>query len=317
MTKVKLSYPCFLICSLLLSGICLSQKHVKGKSPQKIEKPQNVRDTVYRRDTLYLPEQSDEVSKEKSHGTDIGKELSVDLFGHFFWWLIGLIIGFFFLRIRNRIINWRYKRIFGQDIKSYSIVYPNFTLQTVYDATGHLLQFPYAKGGGFFRMTSPISLADMRAAQYLSQAFYKRTSRSPEIIPDTSVTARLDFSYCSVGGTGNDKTNDILTSPNNLFFDFLLTPTTQGIQRLNAAILHQGTGNFDIGLILRVTSHNFPNRIHICAAGLGEWGTSGAAWYLATRWRDLLEQSKGKDFGAVVRVRNGIDESAELIDFRT
>jgi len=53
----------------------------------------------------------------------------------------------------------------------------------------------------------------------------------------------------------------------------------------------------------------------MCTAGLGEWGTSGSAWFLAMKWKELLKRSKGRDFGAVIRVRQGQDESAEIIDF--
>jgi len=36
---------------------------------------------------------------------------------------------------------------------------------------------------------------------------------------------------------------------------------------------------------LAETPADFPNHSWIVCAGLGEWGTSGTAWYLAHRWR--------------------------------
>jgi hypothetical protein len=252
---------------------------------------------------------------KKDIAGEIVKDVGVDLIGHAVWCGIGVGIAFLIGRIRKQCIKRRYKKIFGEDINTFTIVYSNFTLPNVYDAIGNLLIFPYVKGGRNFNMTSPISLADVKAAQYLSDAFYNRTSRSPAVIPDTSVVTKLDFSYCSVGGMGNDKTNDVLNAANNRFFNFLITPGIQGIERLTDHFVHHPPPNHDIGLIIRLTNSLFPNRIQICVAGLGEDGTSGAGWFLAMKWKELLKQSDGKDFGAVLDVRAGIDESAKIIDF--
>jgi hypothetical protein len=244
------------------------------------------------------------------------KEVFVDLLGHAFWALITLLLGYLSLKIGKWIVNRKYKKIFGNDIKDYSIIYPNFQLTTVYDAHGNIVQFPYMKNNVVnFRMSSPVSLTDMKSAQYISDAFYSKTSKSPKIIPDSDVATKLNFSYCSIGGTGNDKTNDILSAPNNRFFDFNLAQIPQGIQRKLDNAMHFPSATDDLGVILRITSKNFPKRIHICVSGLGESGTSGSAWFLAMKWRQLLKRSKGRDFGAVIRTRAGTDESAEIIDF--
>jgi hypothetical protein len=47
----------------------------------------------------------------------------------------------------------------------------------------------------------------------------------------------------------------------------------------------------------------------VCA-GLGEYGTSGACWYLANRWEEL---QGANEFGIVVEVELGSDESARKI----
>ncbi len=40
-----------------------------------------------------------------------------------------------------------------------------------------------------------------------------------------------------------------------------------------------------------------------------EWGTSGASWYLAAKWREL-QLEFGESFGIVVEVEIGSAESA-------
>jgi GGDEF domain-containing protein len=48
-------------------------------------------------------------------------------------------------------------------------------------------------------------------------------------------------------------------------------------------------------------------------AGIGEWGTSGAAWYLAKHWRDLAKRFGKGDFAVVLKVTDGADESATAV----
>jgi len=65
-------------------------------------------------------------------------------------------------------------------------------------------------------------------------------------------------------------------------------------------------------MVLKVTNQRFPGCFFFVCAGLGEWGTSGAAWYLATKWRDLQKEF-GNAFGIVVEVELRSDESARRV----
>lgn len=68
----------------------------------------------------------------------------------------------------------------------------------------------------------------------------------------------------------------------------------------------------DYGMILKIPNLRFPDRFFFVCACLGEWGTSGASWYLATKWRDLLSEFK-EAFGIVVEVDLGSDQSARRV----
>jgi hypothetical protein len=50
----------------------------------------------------------------------------------------------------------------------------------------------------------------------------------------------------------------------------------------------------------------------ICA-GLGEWGTSGSAWYLSRYWKKLAKKFLANDFIIVISVARGSDESASIL----
>jgi len=71
-------------------------------------------------------------------------------------------------------------------------------------------------------------------------------------------------------------------------------------------------------LILKIHPRQFPERTWLVCAGIGEWGSSGAAWYLAYRWREIYKYAKNSPFAIIVRVKDKQDESTEpVIRFRS
>jgi len=66
-------------------------------------------------------------------------------------------------------------------------------------------------------------------------------------------------------------------------------------------------------MILKGHPQNMPERNWIACGGYGEWGTSGAAWYLARRWRDIYKKFGNKSFAIFVKVEGQRDESADPI----
>ena len=71
--------------------------------------------------------------------------------------------------------------------------------------------------------------------------------------------------------------------------------------------------DFDYGLILKIKPKQFPDRTWFTCAGLGEWGTSGAAWYLAKKWKDIHNFAENSAFAIIVRVKKDQDEFADPI----
>ena len=58
----------------------------------------------------------------------------------------------------------------------------------------------------------------------------------------------------------------------------------------------------DIGLVLKIKNICFEGHYFFVCAGLGEWGTSGASWYLSSKWQELRGLS---EFGIIVEVDIG------------
>jgi hypothetical protein len=66
----------------------------------------------------------------------------------------------------------------------------------------------------------------------------------------------------------------------------------------------------DYGVVLKVRNDMFQKHNFFVCAGLGEWGTSGAAWYLANHWHEFDKES---EFGFVVEVSKGSDTIVRIV----
>ena len=187
-------------------------------------------------------------------------------------------------------------------------------LKQLFDEKGEPVKWPYTKlgMGGSFAFSVPVSFTATKSAKYLAEAFSKDIKASSKLISDDEIRERLDISYCSLGGLNNHKTKDILESEENIFFDFAGDPLgiiTKKEPEENYTIdrIH------DYAFIIKVVPKSFPDRTWIAVAGLGEWGTSGAAWFLARKWRKIKKIAENKEFGLIIKVRGGKDESAQIV----
>ncbi|MDD5693244.1 MAG: hypothetical protein PHU86_02135 [Patescibacteria group bacterium] len=68
--------------------------------------------------------------------------------------------------------------------------------------------------------------------------------------------------------------------------------------------------NGDLGVLMRIRNPWHKKFYLFVCAGLGEWGTSGSAYYLFQNWKQLYKENKNKDFCYLIRVRPDSDESA-------
>ena len=224
------------------------------------------------------------------------------------------ILTWYFLKLLKKYHNWNFQRIFGEDSASnFFIVYGQMKLlQPSFDKSGKLIEWPYYKEGlnKGFNVSSIVSFTETKSAKYISETFGEILNVAPKLISDNEIKEKLDISFCSIGGFNNFKTIDILGSKGNTFYDFDLTSPGCIFVKKDKEKKFCIDGIHDYALIIKIIPEAFPNRVWIVVAGLGEWGTSGASWFLSKQWKKL---PKNKSFGLIIKVRGGQDESAEIV----
>jgi hypothetical protein len=100
-------------------------------------------------------------------------------------------------------------------------------------------------------------------------------------------------------------------TPSNLYFSLKDSDTPLHVNRGEK----DGDGNrlIDYGIILRFFSpQSQPNRRIVCA-GLGEFATSGAAYYLANKFQEIVLTSSEAHFVCLVQVMGTDDKNPKLI----
>ena len=118
------------------------------------------------------------------------------------------------------------------------------------------------------------------------------------------------MSFISFGGS-NYYCSYVINEPDNKYYFF------QGdyiVSKLNSAKKFKNGDGIDYGFVIKYKNTRFPNQTWIVIAGLGETGTSGAGWYLANYWEKLSDLFGEKPFGIVIKVKDGVDESADMVD---
>lgn len=243
------------------------------------------------------------------------KSLGINLLGG----VLVILLDRLYLYVSKKVKSWRYKRIFGEDIfTTFYIVYGRLSLKTPYRSNGQVEDWPYEKStGASFRASETVSFTETKSAKYISDSIAKNAKCASKIISDEEIKDKLDISYCSLGGYNNFKTVDILKASNNYYVDIDISNNAKIISKINTTQTYSIDKSHDYAVIIKLRNKNFPNRIQICAAGLGESGTSGASWFLANKWDVLLNMAGSKNFGCIIKVEFSKDESAEVIEMIT
>ena len=213
----------------------------------------------------------------------------------------------------------KFKSLFGPDpfaSLQFHLVYAQLRLNQFVDKDGKPIQYPYVKpgeesSGSAFSIERPVSSSEFRAAKHLAAAIGKDARVSPVLTSDIELRGKLDVSFAAFGGPrSNYKTRDAIENQANklLVFDnekFMAPGSSESV-----ISMEQG---FDYGMILKIHPSQFPNRSWFVCAGRGEWGTSGAAWFLANKWSELYEFAKHQPFAVILRIKSEQDESGEIV----
>lgn len=212
----------------------------------------------------------------------------------------------------------KFTQVFGKDIlggTNFHLVYAQLSLRPVYNEKEKVITHPYTKpgeesSGVGFSIERAVSSCEVRAAKYLTEIIGTKSTQTPILSSDYDIRKRLDISFVSFGGpSSNYKTRDAIQNEEN---QLIRLDTNFISAKSKRSVLRREPG-FDYGLILKIHPTQFPRRVWLVCAGIGEWGTSGAAWYLAHKWKEIHDYSKRRPFAIIVRVKDTQDESAEPV----
>jgi hypothetical protein len=145
---------------------------------------------------------------------------------------------------------------------------------------------------------------------------YREKVNPVQSVTDEEVKDIWEGTFICFGSSdSNLKTFDIEKLPANNLYEFVYSKTSK--QRIFRVMGQDYSINNDgdVGIIFRIKNPYFSeHKLFICA-GLGEWGTSGAAYYLFKNWKELYKEYKEyENFICLVRVKVNSDESSKLIN---
>lgn len=239
--------------------------------------------------------------------------------------ILTIIVSWLFHKELKRWHRRRFKEIFGAGDEPYSLVYARFILRP--DLNAQLPDQGQGKGRFFlakesddtkaFSAKHTASACEVRAASYVASAIGKEGNRFSSFVDDESLKNKLDIDFVSFGAMSNRKTLDIFKNSSNDLAEF---DARKGffVWKKSRQLLCTPRNDHDYGIVLKIHPVQFPGRTWIACAGLGETGTSGSAWFLARKWKELEARIKGPaQFVALIEVEPDKDESAILVNFGT
>lgn len=210
------------------------------------------------------------------------------------------------------------------------LVYPTFILSNeVRDILrSHNAQLIYQKFepkfSQVYRVDVPHAVAenDLHALVYLVGLFGDVCKKAPPIRVDLEAVTHSNDSFISLGLSSNECTHMYLQHcvkpmfeivPDGNGSEYLAYIDTKGQKRE-----FKSTSNVYYAIILKYhpDPEEEPDRHWFLCAGLGPNGTSGAAWYLANRWRHLYRKIGTSDFIAIIKVQHYSDSDSSLVDIR-
>lgn len=145
-----------------------------------------------------------------------------------------------------------------------------------------------------------------RAAAHLINGFRDVPGIVIKAISDKEVASQWNGTFINVGSSASNIKTDHVKH---------LSENTWLLEDMGKFVFNDGQeikieDRADKGIILKLTNPYFPGHSVLVCTGLGEWGTSGAAWFLSAKWQMLSRRFRKNPFLIMVSVTKGSDESA-------
>jgi|ERR1035437_7098448 hypothetical protein len=243
--------------------------------------------------------------------------MHIDLLPHILWDAIKGI----FHAIPRAISNYKFKRFFGQkaiDSDKVFIVLDPYEHPSPRTGAGRFVKnfFGRKKSISIVGEDKVLGSCSVRLTKYSSSEFalFRQKTNPVNIVLDEQVLNNWDGTFICFGSSdSNIKTFDIESLNENNLYKYEMG--TNGYRCFNIAgekYTIDNTG--DAGILLRLRNPYHPgDKLFICA-GIGEWGTSGSAYYLFKNWRKLYKRfGADTNFALILRVLIISDESAREI----
>lgn len=217
----------------------------------------------------------------------------------------------------------RFKRVFGSGSQPIFLVYGSmrvdpFLLDLVPSEHDDLKKYPLSKPSDpsfHFSAENSASACEVRAASYLASSMGRYAGIGVCFESDENLSARLNVDFVSFGGLNNLKSKDAFNNEANDLIEF--DPKAGFVFRGDGRPIASSLPEHDHGIILKIHPRQFPERTWVVCAGVGEWGTSGSAWFLANKWKEIESAVKSNSqFCCSIRVKTKQDESAEALEIR-
>lgn len=225
-----------------------------------------------------------------------------------------------FLSVPNALNKWRFRRFLGPHSLSGDNIY------AVLDPYEHPLPRRsqptnrYIKKFMGRKPNQPLIGEDkvlgvnvVRVVSHISATFsiYRGANNPIPVVTDEQIANQWDGTFICFGSSdSNIKTYDVENLGEQNFYTFDFDPKTGG-RRFNMGGRSFIGGRY--GILLRLRNPRHPEHYLFICAGQGEWGTSGAAYYLLHNWKLLYKRHKRKNFCKIIEVDIGSDESAREI----
>ncbi len=240
--------------------------------------------------------------------------------------IIIFLVGFFWPKIPKSLKTYRLKKFFGKSLLTgrFAIVYGTFQdpRPRVDPAGKPVLRFQKQfRNGRVIEISGPfeniVGDCEIRATGYLAQIIGREHDQIIQILSDGKAYDDLNCTFISLGSpAANDISGFIMRETANQFYNFDQDELEAFIEAVTDKKRYFGfkpPTPRDCAVLMRIRNERFPEHFLFVCAGLGEWGTSGASWYLASHWENLYNEFKNDDFALILEVDLGSDTSTKRI----
>ena len=156
----------------------------------------------------------------------------------------------------------------------------------------------------------------LRILNYAATSFAlnSRNGKPIQVVLDSeAINAWKGTFVCFGSADSNIRTLEIERLPEQIFYKMVMGAGGIAEFEVGGKRYQLNQEGQDIGIVLRMKNpHSEGNWLFVCC-GLGEWGTSGAAYFLLTKWPSLAKRFGKNEFCIVVSVSRGSDDSARVI----